>query len=239
MHGSQTMAQELLDSLATERPATIDMAVFPPYPYLAAVAAACSKADIGLGAQDVSAHAGEGAYTGEVSAAMLADCGCSMVLVGHSERRQYHAESDVLIAEKFAAARQSGLVPLLCVGESLEQREAGATEQVVAAQLAAVLEHVGSDGFANAVLAYEPVWAIGTGKTATPGQVEAVHGFLRSQLAERDAKLARLTRIVYGGSVKPANAAELFAQDNVDGGLIGGASLQASDFLSICRAATG
>ena len=180
MNGSAAMAAALLDAIAADRPAGIEIAVFPPFPYLAQLAPRCRQADIRLGAQDVSRHVQAGAWTGEVSAAMLVDSGCNMVLVGHSERRQYHAESDAQIAEKCAAATQSGLVPVLCVGESLEQREARATEDVVGRQLAAVLEHAGTDAFAGTVVAYEPVWAIGTGKTASPEQVEAVHAFLRS-----------------------------------------------------------
>lgn len=168
---------------------------------------------------------------------MLADCGAQWVLVGHSERRQYHGESDVLVARKFAAARAAGLTPILCVGETLAQREAGETEAVVARQLQAVLDASGIAVFDTAVISYEPVWAIGTGRTATPEQAQQVHAFIRSQLQKEDAMIARLTRLLYGGSVKAANAAELFAQSDVDGGLIGGASLTASDFLGICAAA--
>ncbi|MGB8635875.1 MAG: triose-phosphate isomerase [Rhodanobacteraceae bacterium] len=237
MHGAQDMAGTLLAEIAAGRPSQVEVAVFPPFPYLTPLAASDAGKEIVIGAQDVSQHPDSGAYTGEVSAAMLADVGCGMVLVGHSERRQYHAESNQLVAAKFVAARAAGLTPVLCLGESLAQREAGDTEKIVAGQLAAVLEKAGTDGLSGAVLAYEPVWAIGTGMTASPEQVDAVHAFLRSQLAERDVKLAGMTRIVYGGSVKPANAADLFALENVDGGLIGGASLKASDFLTICRAA--
>lgn len=237
MHGSLAMATELVGAIAAARPDGVDVAVFPPFPFLAAVRAACVGAAIGLGAQDLSEQVEQGARTGEVSGAMLADVGCSLALVGHSERRQYHADSDARVAAKFLAARAAGLTPVLCLGESLADREAGRTEAVVGAQLAAVLEAAGTDGFAGAVVAYEPIWAIGTGRTATPEQVDAVHAFLRSQLAARDAKLARLTRILYGGSVKPGNARELFAREHVDGGLIGGAALKAADFLAICQAA--
>lgn len=237
MHGSRELAGSLLAEIAADCPSGVDVAVFPPFPYIAEMQLSAASATVAVGAQDVSQHPGQGAFTGEVSAAMLVDVGCSMVLVGHSERRQYHGESNALVAAKFVAAREAGLIPVLCLGESLEQREAGETEQVVGAQLAAVLDKAGSQSFAGAVVAYEPVWAIGTGKTATPEQVDEVHAFLRSQLAEQDVKLAEMTRIVYGGSVKPANAADLFACENVDGGLIGGASLKASDFLTICRAA--
>lgn len=237
MHGTRTMAEALVGAVAAGRPADVEVAVFPPFPFLAGLHAV-GLGGIALGAQDLSEHAGEGAFTGEVSGAMLRDVGCAMVLVGHSERRQYHAESDAVVAAKFRAALEAGLTPVLCVGESLADREAGRTEAVVGAQLGAVLEAAGVDGFAGAVLAYEPVWAIGTGRTATPAQVDAVHAFLRSQLESADAKLARLTRILYGGSVKPGNAGELFACEHVDGGLIGGAALQAADFLAICQAAT-
>jgi triosephosphate isomerase (TIM) len=167
----------------------------------------------------------------------LSDVGAQWVLVGHSERRQYHAESDQLVARKFAAARAGGLTPILCVGETLEQREAGDTEAVIARQLQAVLVANGIASFDTAVIAYEPVWAIGTGRTASPEQAQQAHAFIRSQLEKEDVMIARLTRLLYGGSVKAANAAELFAQADVDGGLIGGASLTASDFLGICAAA--
>ncbi|PWK89784.1 triose-phosphate isomerase [Fulvimonas soli] len=237
MHGSRSMASALVGEIAAALPAAADVLVFPPFPYIAELAAAHGGNGIGFGAQDVSAHEGQGAYTGEVSAAMLADVGAQWVLVGHSERRQYHAESDALVAEKFAAARAGGLTPVLCVGETLEEREAGQTEAVIARQLGAVLARNGIASFDTAVIAYEPVWAIGTGRTATPAQAQEAHAFIRSQLAKEDAMIAGLTRLLYGGSVKPANAAELFAQPDVDGGLIGGASLAAADFLAICASA--
>jgi len=237
MHGSRTMATALLDEIAAARPASIDVAVFPPFPYLAELAAQHGDSGLGIGAQDLSEHGGQGAYTGEVSGAMLVDVGARWVLVGHSERRQYHREDNELVARKFAAARAAGLTPILCVGETLQQREDDATESVIARQLQAVLHGSGIASFDTAVIAYEPVWAIGTGHTATPEQVQQVHGFIRSQLESEDATLSRLTRLLYGGSVKAANAAELFAQADVDGGLIGGASLTAPDFLAICAAA--
>jgi len=237
MHGSRTMATALLDEIVAARPASIDVAVFPPFPYLAELAAQHGDSGLGIGAQDLSEHGGQGAYTGEVSGAMLVDVGARWVLVGHSERRQYHREDDELVARKFAAARAAGLTPILCVGETLQQREDDATESVIARQLQAVLHGSGIASFDTAVIAYEPVWAIGTGHTATPEQVQQVHGFIRSQLESEDATLSRLTRLLYGGSVKAANAAELFAQADVDGGLIGGASLTAPDFLAICAAA--
>lgn len=237
MHGSHSMAVNLAKDIAEARPDGIDVAVFPPFPYIAALAAQHAGSGMGVGAQDVSEHEGQGAYTGEVSAAMLADIGAQWVLVGHSERRHYHHESNELVARKFSAARAGGLTPILCVGETLQQREADQTETVIARQLQAVIELNGIASFDTAVIAYEPVWAIGTGKTATPDQVQHVHAFIRSQLEKEDVMIARLTRLLYGGSVKPANAAELFAQADVDGGLIGGAALTASGFLGICAAA--
>lgn len=237
MHGSQTMAEALVRDIVAGKPATIDVAVFPPFPYIASLAAQFAPSGLGVGGQDVSEHEGQGAYTGEVSAAMLADVGAQWTLVGHSERRQYHGESNELVARKFAAARAGGLTPILCVGESLEQREAGQTEAVISAQLRAVIDQSGIASFDTAVIAYEPCWAIGTGKTATPEQAQQVHAFIRSQLETEDVMIARLTRLLYGGSVKAANAAQLFAQADVDGGLIGGAALTATDFLGICAAA--
>ncbi|GAB2545901.1 triose-phosphate isomerase [Rhodanobacter koreensis] len=237
MHGSRSMATSLVNDIVAAKPASIDVAVFPPFPYLAELARQHADSGLGVGAQDVSEHGGQGAYTGEVSAAMLADIGVRWVLVGHSERRQYHAESDELVARKFTAACAGGLTPILCVGETLEQREAGQTEAVIARQLQAVLDGNGIASFDTAVIAYEPVWAIGTGRTATPEMAQQVHAFIRSQLEKEDVTISRLTRLLYGGSVKAANAAELFAQLDVDGGLIGGASLAASDFLGICAAA--
>jgi triosephosphate isomerase len=237
MHGSHSMTTALVSDIVAAKPDSIDVAVFPPFPYLAELARQHASSGLGVGAQDVSEHEGQGAYTGEVSAAMLADIGAQWVLVGHSERRQYHAESNELVARKFAAARAGGLTPILCVGETLEQREAGETEAVIARQLQAVLAINGIASFDTGVIAYEPVWAIGTGRTASPEQAQQVHAFIRSQLEKEDVMIARLTRLLYGGSVKAANAAELFAQADVDGGLIGGASLTASDFLGICAAA--
>jgi len=237
MHGSRSMATALVNEIAAGKPASIDVAVFPPFPYLAELASQYAGSGLGIGAQDVSEHQGQGAYTGEVSAAMLADVGAQWALVGHSERRHYHGESDELVARKFAAAKAGGLTPILCVGETLEQHEAGEAKAVIARQLQAVLALNGVASFDTAVIAYEPVWAIGTGRTATPELAQQVHAFIRSQLEKEDVIIARLTRLLYGGSVKAANAAELFAQADVDGGLIGGASLTASDFLGICAAA--
>jgi triosephosphate isomerase len=238
MHGSRAMASALVAEIAAQRPADIDVAVFPAYPYLADLCDTHSDA-LGIGGQDVSAHVEAGAWTGEVSASMLADIGCRWTLVGHSERRQYHAENNACVADKFAAAVAAGLIPVLCVGETLDDREHERTEQVLAEQLSAVIETNGIAAFEQAVVAYEPVWAIGTGRTASPEQAQQAHAFLRSHLAAEDAKIAQLTRLLYGGSVKPSNAAELFARTDVDGGLIGGASLTANDFLAICAAAQG
>ncbi|MEO8777687.1 MAG: triose-phosphate isomerase [Rhodanobacter sp.] len=237
MYGSRSMAAALVDEIAAAKPVSIDVAVFPPFPYLAELVTQHRDRGLGIGAQDLSTHEGQGAYTGEVSGAMLADVGVRWVLVGHSERRQYHHEDDELVAQKFAAAVAAGLTPILCVGETQEQRENDETEAVIARQLAAVLRGSGVASFDTAVIAYEPIWAIGTGQTAMPAQVQQVHRFIRSQLETEDATLSRLTRLLYGGSVKAANAAELFAQADVDGGLIGGASLTAADFLAICTAA--
>ena len=235
LQGSREFAAALVDAIKAGAPAGVGLIVLPPYPYLGEVLARCAGADIAVGAQDVSAHA-KGAYTGEVAAAMLADVGARYTLVGHSERRQYHAESSELVAQKFRAAQAAGITPILCVGERLEEREAGQTEAVIASQLRPVLDLVGVAAFANAVVAYEPVWAIGTGRTASPEQAQAVHAFIRSQVADRDAKIADSLPLLYGGSVKPDNAVSLFAQADVDGGLIGGASLVAADFLAIATA---
>jgi triosephosphate isomerase len=223
MHGSRASVQALLDSLLQGIPkdAKADCAVCAPFPYLALVAERLRGSPIAWGAQNASEHA-QGAYTGEVSAAMLAEFGCRYVLVGHSERRQLYGESDAQAAAKFAAVKKAGMTPILCVGETLEERDAGQTEAVVARQLGAV-------EFKDAVLAYEPVWAIGTGRNATPEQAQAVHAFLRR-------KVTSDTPILYGGSVKPQNAAAIFAMPDVDGGLIGGASLVAKDFLAIVEA---
>jgi triosephosphate isomerase len=212
-----------------------DVAVCVPAPYLAQVQALVAGSPIALGAQDVSAQT-QGAFTGEQSAAMLKDFGVRYAIVGHSERRQYHAESDELVAAKTAAALANGITPIVCVGETLAQREAGQTEDVVKRQLAAVI-HVNGHCISEIVVAYEPVWAIGTGKTATPGQAQAVHAVLRAQLHHAASAHASGIRILYGGSMNASNAAELLAQPDIDGGLIGGASLKAPDFLQIIAAA--
>ncbi len=239
LHGSRQFATELVGQVAAGLPLDgVEVVILPPLPYLGDLVEDFEETTLAFGAQDVSSNE-KGAYTGEVSASMLVDVGATHGLVGHSERRQYHHESNELVARKFVAAIHAGLVPVLCVGETLEQREAGQTEQVIAAQLAPVLELAGVEAFAGAVVAYEPVWAIGTGRTASPEQAQAVHAFIRGVVAGRDARIADSLPLLYGGSVKPDNAAELFAQPDVDGGLVGGASLVAADFLAIARAAAG
>jgi triosephosphate isomerase len=237
LHGNRAFAKSLAGLIAaTPAPTGVERVVMPPFPYLAELAWQFAGKGVELGAQDVSEH-DKGAYTGEVAASMLADIGVRYALVGHSERRQYHGEGSALVARKFVAARAAGLVPVLCLGETLAEREQGRTEAVIAAQLAPVFELAGVAALDGAVVAYEPVWAIGTGLTATPGQAQAVHAFIRGQVAERDAKIADWLPILYGGSCKPDNAAALFSQADVDGGLIGGASLEAAGFLAIAAAA--
>ena len=237
MHGTLEGNARLLDEiLAGMADLSCGAAVCVPYPYLAQVQQRLQGSALAWGAQDVSEYA-QGAYTGEVAGAMLREFACRFVIVGHSERRAMYGDSDQVVAAKFAAAQSVGLVPVLCVGETLAQHEAGESVAVVAAQLAAVLDRVGVLAFKQAVVAYEPVWAIGTGLTATPAQAEGVHAAIRAQFAALDAGVAEGLQILYGGSVKPQNAAELFAQADIDGGLIGGAALVADDFLAICRAA--
>ena len=227
MNGSIAANEALLSGI---------VAGIPPYPYLGAAASKLAGSGVSLGAQNVSEHE-SGAYTGEVAPAMLKEIGCEYVIVGHSERRAMYGESSFQVAQKFQAAQAAGLTPILCVGETLEERESGATESVVDYQLGAVLDAAGIGAFATAVVAYEPVWAIGTGRTATPEQAQDVHRHLRSRLAEQDEDIAGGTRILYGGSMKGDNAAGLLAMPDIDGGLIGGASLKAEDFLAIAAAA--
>ncbi len=212
-----------------------DCAVCVPAPYLAQCQAELQNSPLAWGGQDVSVHA-SGAYTGEVSAGMLVDFGSRYVLCGHSERRAYHKESSELVAQKTVAALAAGLTPVVCVGETLEQREAGETEAVICGQLQAVLDAIGADDLARIVVAYEPVWAIGTGKTATPQIAQDAHAFLRARMAQKNAPVAAGVQILYGGSMKPDNAKELMAQPDIDGGLIGGAALKAVDFLGIIQA---
>ena len=236
MNGSLAANAALLDAIRAGSPnLNADLAVCVPAPYLAQAQAALSGSVIAWGAQDVSVHE-SGAYTGEISVAMLKDFACRFVIVGHSERRSLHGESDELVAQKAARALAGGLVPIVCVGETLEQREQGQTNAVVTRQLQAVLDAVGAQ-LAGIVVAYEPVWAIGTGKTATPAMAQQVHELIRASLAQRDAAATSSVRILYGGSMKPDNARELLAMADIDGGLIGGAALKAADFLAIAHAA--
>jgi triosephosphate isomerase len=232
--GNASLLAELELRLKPQWP--IDVAVFPPSVYLADAVRVLQEGSIAVGAQTVCAEA-VGAFTGEVSAAMLKDVGCSLVIVGHSERRHWYHEDDALVARKFAVAATAGLTPVLCVGETLDEREACKTEDVVARQLDAVLALNGVERFAAAIVAYEPVWAIGTGRTASPDQAQAVHALIRRRVAEQNANIAGRMRILYGGSVKAGNAADLFAMPDVDGGLVGGASLSADEFYEICAAA--
>jgi triosephosphate isomerase len=234
MHGSRAANAALLEGVLQARPFACDVAVCPPFPYLADVASTLAGSDLRWGAQDCSPHA-QGAYTGEVSATMLAEFGCRYVIVGHSERRTLHAEGDQAVADKAKAALARGLTPIVCVGETLEQREDGQTEAVVKRQLSVAI-HTLAHCVSEMVVAYEPVWAIGTGLTATPEQAQAVHALLRGQLRAATAH-ADAMKVLYGGSVKPENAGSLFAQPDIDGGLIGGAALKAADFVAICRAA--
>lgn len=213
----------------------VDCAVCVPFPYLSQAQSMLLGSNVSWGAQNMSQHA-EGAFTGEVSAAMLADFACKYVILGHSERRSLYHESDTDVAAKFDAALKAGLQPILCVGETLAERESGVTEAIVARQLDAILNSVGVKALAKAVVAYEPVWAIGTGKTASPEQAQAVHAFIRQRVAKLDGQVAEGLCILYGGSMKPANAVELLSMPDIDGGLIGGASLVAEDFVAICRA---
>jgi triosephosphate isomerase len=238
MYGSLPENQALLDTVAAAvaglRRAICVVCV--PVPYLAQTQAALAGSNVAWGAQNVSQHP-KGAFTGEVSAGMLREFGCRYVIVGHSERRQWFGENDRTVALKAKEVLAAGMVPIICVGETLAQRESGVTEDVVGRQIAAVLDELGGEGLKGAVLAYEPVWAIGTGRTATPEQAQAVHACIRGLLAKRDGSLGDAAPILYGGSVKAANAAELFAMADVDGGLIGGASLVAQEFIAICKAA--
>jgi triosephosphate isomerase len=238
MNGDSASNGELVAGIAAAAPVSerVRMLVCPPFPYLSSVAALLAGSRVALGAQNVSEHA-SGAYTGEVAPAMLRDVGCEYVIVGHSERRSLYAESSTTVAAKFVAAQSAGLTPILCVGETLEQREAGTTEVVIDEQLGAVLDAAGVSAFGAALVAYEPVWAIGTGMTASPEQAQDVHRHIRGAIAARDPGVAEGLLILYGGSVKGENAAGLFAMPDIDGGLIGGASLKAGDFLAIAEAA--
>jgi triosephosphate isomerase len=240
MNGSLASCQALLKAILPPLSSLqrARYAVCAPFPYLAAMSPSLKASNVALGAQDLCQF-DDGAYTGGVSGAMLVDCGCHYVIVGHSERRNVFGETDEVVGLKTERALARGLTPILCVGELLAEREAGATEAVVARQLDAVIRRCGLQSLARSVIAYEPVWAIGTGKTATPQQAQAVHAYIRGRVASADRPLADALTILYGGSVKAANAAQLFAMPDVDGGLIGGASLLAEEFVGICRAAQG
>ncbi|MGD2171406.1 MAG: triose-phosphate isomerase [Gammaproteobacteria bacterium] len=234
MNGSLQSVDALVEAIKAGDPGAAELAVCPPAVYLMKVGGMLAGTGIALGAQNV-ADRESGAFTGEVSAAMLVECGCRYAIVGHSERRSLYMESDALVAARFAMAQKGGLTPILCVGETLAEREQGITEQVVARQIDAVLEACGNDAFGEAVIAYEPVWAIGTGQVATPDQAQAVHEFIRARLSVSNAQAAESLRILYGGSMNPSNAAELLSRSDIDGGLIGGASLKAADFLAIAQ----
>jgi triosephosphate isomerase len=238
MHGTRSENAMLLDHLLDRLPedAAAEVVVCPPFVYLQETARLLKDSDVGLGAQSLCAEP-IGAFTGEVSGAMLRDVGCRYVLVGHSERRQLFGEQDAVVARKFVAAQAAGLVPVLCVGETLDERERGRTTEVVSRQLDAVLAVTGVAALGSAVIAYEPVWAIGTGRTATPEQAQEVHAMIRARVASADARIAAEVRVLYGGSVKASNARELFAMPDIDGGLVGGASLKADEFAQICAAA--
>jgi len=238
MFGSRRLVRDVIGELRAMVHGAAEVVICPPFPFLGPAADMVAGSALCLGAQDLHV-AVEGAFTGEVSGAMLRDMGCSYVIVGHSERRQYFAENDELVAAKAEAAVREGLCPMVCVGENEAEREAGRQFEVVQRQLAAVTERLGAGAMARSVVAYEPVWAIGTGRTATPGQAQEIHAFLRAELRRLDAGLADTVRILYGGSVKAANARELFAQRDIDGGLVGGASLGAAEFAAICAAAEG
>ncbi len=237
MHGSLVENKQLLDAVITGLDAVNEarFVICAPYPYLSSIQNALQSTNIAWGAQNVSQFE-KGAYTGEVSTTMLKDFGCRYVIVGHSERRALFGENNFIVAEKYLAAQRAGITPILCVGETLEQREAKITEQVIEEQLAAIIELTGIKSLSQSVIAYEPVWAIGTGKTASPQQAQDVHAFIRSGIAKKDAAIAKELVILYGGSVKANNASDLFAMPDIDGGLIGGASLVASEFVSICCA---
>ena len=239
LNGSLAGNESLLRALLREIPRDTDVAcaVCVPSPYLAQVQGLLAGSGIGWGAQDVSRY-DQGAYTGEVSGRMLAEFGCRYALVGHSERRTLFGETDAIVAEKYAAARRSKLTPIFCVGETLEERERGETQKVLARQVDALLERCGVKELQGGIVAYEPVWAIGTGRTATSAQAQEAQAFIRGRVAAKDGAIAQDLTILYGGSVKAGNAAELFAMPDVDGGLVGGASLVADDFAGIWRAAS-
>ncbi|MDN5850192.1 MAG: triose-phosphate isomerase [Nitrococcus sp.] len=237
MNGSRGRTRELIRAIIAGLPQSrgYEVVVCPSFVFLADAAGALEGSGVGLGAQNVCDQ-DQGAYTGEIAGDMLVELGCRWAIVGHSERRHLYGETNTLVASRFVAAQRHGLTPIFCVGEKLEERESGATEAILDEQLHAVFEQQGAQAFRSAIIAYEPVWAIGTGRTATAEQAQAAHAHIRGRVAEHDARAAAELQILYGGSVKPENARSLFAQPDVDGGLIGGASLQAQDFLAICHA---
>lgn len=238
MHGSRAAVNDFAAQLQSTQPAgRADLLVCAPFVYLERLAAALADTRVAVGAENLACEAGEGAFTGEVNGAMLADVGCSHVIVGHSERRALYGEDDATVARKVTAAAAAGLQPILCVGETLDQRDAGHAEPVLQRQLQAVTDGCDAQTLAALIIAYEPVWAIGTGRSASPEQAQQMHAFVRQHIASRDVTLSRSMRLLYGGSVKPDNAAELFAGDDVDGALVGGASLEAASFLDIAHAA--
>ena len=237
LNGSLDMATSLVSAINdhSQSLAGVDAILCPPYPYLSLVNNLITADNVFLGAQNVSQHA-SGAYTGEVSAKMVKEMGCGYVIVGHSERREYYGETDSIVAAKFIQIQSEGITPILCVGESLQQREQGVMKDTIVSQVKAVINDAGISSMSNAVLAYEPIWAIGTGKTATPDQAQEVHAIIRSVIADQSAEIAERLRILYGGSVKANNAADIFSQPDIDGGLIGGASLDADQFNAIVSA---
>jgi len=235
MNASRAQTDTLITGLRNAGELTCDLAVFPPFPYLSQAISLADGSPVSVGAQNC-AEADSGAYTGEVSAEMLTDLGASMVIIGHSERRTLYAETDDVVLRKTRQALDHGLVAVVCVGETLEERQSGKAEEVVATQMSLLISELSDADWENVVIAYEPVWAIGTGETATPEQAQAIHAFIRGLLNQRNTDLGAATRLLYGGSVKAANAAELFSQQDIDGGLVGGASLDVDEFLGICRA---
>ena len=236
MNGDLQSVIDLVEGIKAGNPGKAELVVCPPAVFLMKVGGMLADTKISLGAQNVCDQE-QGAYTGEISASMLKECGCRYAIVGHSERRSHYLESDQLVAARFALAVSAGLSPILCIGETLYEHEQGVTEAIVAKQIDAVLDLCGIAGFGHAVIAYEPVWAIGTGLVASPDKAQAVHAFIRGKLAANDAEIAQRVQILYGGSMNPANAADLLSQPDIDGGLIGGASLKADDFLAIAQSA--
>lgn len=240
MNGSAEQVDKFVDAVAkADMPSGVDLLICPPLVYVERFVRAVERADSGIsvGGQNIAAEQSPGAFTGEVDGAMLRDCGASHVIVGHSERRQMYGETNELVAAKADAAVAAGLVPIICVGETLEQRDADQAEQVLGEQLKSLFDHCAEKTLATSIIAYEPIWAIGTGRSATPEQAQEIHAYLRSQIAERNATLAQSVQLLYGGSVKPDNANALFAGGDVDGALVGGASLEADSFLDIARVA--